>query len=74
MWRPETNAEKDKREKPKAVEPIGNKPEHDQVENDRALEEAGCGWFVNCAKGLEYVMYVVCCCGCGTSYDEYNDI
>jgi hypothetical protein len=77
MWRPETKAEKNDRENPKpAVEPIGNKHvvQRDQVADDQALRDAGCGWFVNCAKGLEYVMYVVCCCGCGTSYEDYNDL
>ncbi len=73
MWRPETNAEKNKRENPKPdVEPIGNKHvvQRDQVADDQALSDAGCGWFVDCLKVVEYV---ICCCGCCSSYESYYE-
>jgi hypothetical protein len=73
MWRPETIREKEAREHPKTVvEPIGKKPvvQHNQVADDQALKDAGCGWFVDCAKIIEYV---ICCCGCCSSYESYFD-
>ena len=73
MWRPETIKEKEAREHPKAVEkPIGNKPvvQHDQLADAQALEAAGCGWVTACAKVIEYV---VCCCGCCSSYESYYE-
>lgn len=77
MWRPETNAEKNKRENPKpVVEPIGNKHvvQRDQVADDQALRDAGCGSLVDCLNFVKYIGYVICCCGCGTSYEDYNDL
>jgi len=72
MWRPETTREKEAREHPKSViEPIGSKSgvQHNQAQNDQALRDAGCGW---CDDLLKIVQYVVCCCGCCSSYDEYH--
>ncbi len=75
MWRPETTREKEARENPKAVaKPIGNKPvvQHNQAENDQALKDDGFGCLVDCGKAIKYALYVVCCCGCDTSYEDFE--
>ena len=73
MWRPETNAEKNERENPKPKD--SSKPKQEPtIIPDHSGEGGVVGCFASFAKGLEYAMFVMCCCGCGTSYDEYNDI
>ena len=78
MWRPETKEEKDKRENPKAKDPVpvgqNAVQVHDYAANDQALRDVGCGSLVDCLNFIEYIGYVICCCGCGTSYEDYNDL
>ena len=31
------------------------------------------GCIFSCLNGLEYAIYLVLCCGCGISYDEYHE-
>ena len=65
MFRPETRGEKRARENPKVVDQqFGKKPEV------QVINEGGGGCFDDFIK---VVQYVVCCCGCCTSYDEYHD-
>ena len=65
MWRPETTREKEAREHPKAiVEPIGNKFTTQVTQNP--IEPGSC-----CDILQKVVQYVVCCCGCCTSWDTY---
>ena len=73
MWRPETNAEKHKRENPTSRD-IPKPRQEPTIIPDHSGEGGVLGCLSSCSKGLEYVMYVLCCCGCSTSYDEYNDI
>jgi hypothetical protein len=76
MWRPETTREKEAREHPKAlIEPIGNQSTtqvHDYATNDQALRDDGLGCLVDCGKAIRYALYVVCCCGCDTSYEDFE--
>ena len=78
MWRPETKAEKNAREHPASnVAPVQAAPAINPDDARQALQGSCWGSFFycldGCFKGVEYAMYVVCCCGCGTSYDEYCD-
>ena len=73
MWRPETTREKEAREHPKAViEPTPATQVHDYAANDQALRDDGLGCVVDCGKAIRYALYVVCCCGCATSYEDFD--
>lgn len=72
MWRPETIKEKAARENPQAARTVTPTPPveiHNTAENEQALRDGGWGCFVDCLKVIEYL---ICCCGCCTSYDAYH--
>ncbi|MBA2628506.1 MAG: hypothetical protein H0U78_00520 [Rickettsiaceae bacterium] len=78
MWRPETNAEKNAREHPAShAAPVHQAPTMTPDQAKEVLQGTCWGSFFDCLdscfKGVGYAIYVVCCCGCGTSYDEYYD-
>ena len=76
MWRPETRGEKAARENPQVAKLVDPPPVqvHDQAANDQALRDGGAGCFVDCVNGIQYVLYVICCCGCSTSYEDFQEM
>ena len=78
MWRPyekgELEAKAAAEARKNAPKPINFHPNPaprvTSEEIARGYEEDGCGW---CNDLLKIVQYVVCCCGCCTSYEAYHD-
>ena len=66
MWRPETRGEKAARENPQVAKP---QPQFGQKPKVEVLSDEGSGCIDDFIK---IVQYVVCCCGCCTSYDEFH--
>ncbi len=74
MWRPETTREKEARENPQVARLVDPPPVqvHDYARNDQALRDDGFGCLVDCGKAIRYALYLVCCCGCGTNYEDFE--
>ena len=66
MWRPETTREKAARENPQVTMTVTPPPPRTMPQAENPIKS---GSF--CDTLLKGVQYIVCCCGCCTSWDTY---
>lgn len=81
MWRPETKGEKAARENPAPNRIPDNRPIPPSMtpeEGREGLKGTSMGSCLDtidsCCLPIKYIMYVICCCGCDTSYADYQDL
>ena len=79
MWIPETRGEKAAREHPQVARPVAPPPPTmTPAEGREGLKGTSIGSCFDaidsCCLPIKYIMYVICCCGCDTSYADYQDL